>query len=123
MALTKEDIQAISDLMDVKLQPVHSRLDNVDSRLDVMERRFDAMDSRLDTMDCRFDRVESRLDRLEFDVSGLKLGQREIRNTLKELDCKVSDTYQLALDAWGTSTENRVWLEKARRRRKNIKKS
>ena len=44
-------------------------------------------------------------------MSALKAGQLEIRKDMKELDRKITDTYNLALDAWGTSMENRVWLE------------
>ena len=36
-----------------------------------------------------------------------------MRKELKIIDVKVSDTYQLALDAWGTSAENRHLIGKA----------
>lgn len=90
MSLTNEDLLALSNMMDQKLQPVYHRLDS-------MDRRFDNMDSRLDRMD-------SRLDKIEADVSVLK---KEL-NTVKG---KVSETYNLALEAWGRSKENRTWLE------------
>mgnify|MGYP001086296304 FL=1 len=35
--LTNEDLQALSSLMDKKLEPINSRLDNMDQRLDRME--------------------------------------------------------------------------------------
>ena len=35
--LDKEDLQAIAQLMDMKLEPINARLDKVDARLDVME--------------------------------------------------------------------------------------
>lgn len=93
MALTNEDLMAISNLMDQKIHPLNNRLDCMDSRLD---------------------RMENRLDKLESDMSVMKIGQAELRKHLKEVDQKVSDTYQLALDAWGTSTENRNWLESSK---------
>lgn len=99
MSLDKNDIKAIADLMDLKLAPINSRLDNMDSRLDAMESRIS--------------RIENRLDKVESDVLSLRAGQIEIRKDLKALDDKVSETYQLALDAWGKSTENRTWLEKS----------
>ena len=91
MALTNHDLMAISQLMDQKIQPIHHRLDCIDGRLD---------------------RVDNRLDRLESNVSALKAGQIDLRQCLKEVNLKVSDTYKLALDAWGTSMENRNWLER-----------
>ena len=83
MSLTNEDLQAIAGLMEQKLQPINNRLDKMDNRL----------------------------DKLESEVSGLKAGQITLRKELREVNHKVSDTYELALEAWGKSTENRNWLE------------
>ena len=108
MALTNNDIQTLANLIDTKLdqklQPINNELDKINSRLDKMDSRLDGMDSRLDKMD-------SRLDKIESEVSALHANQIEFNKELKELDRKVSDTYELALEAWGTSTENRMWLE------------
>lgn len=90
MALTHEDLLALSNMMDQKLQPINNRLDNMDSRLDNMEHRLDNM--------------EHRLEKIESDVSMLKKEMRVVKD-------KVSDTYNLALEAWGQSTENRTWLK------------
>lgn len=83
-------ILAMSDMMDKKLAenlaPIHARLD----------------------------KMESRMDKMESQISSLKAGQIEIRKEIKEVNIRVSDTYQLALEAWGTSTENRHWLEHGR---------
>ena len=62
-------------------------------------------------MDNKLEPINSRLEKLESEVSGLRTGQVAIRKELKEVHHKVSDTYELALDAWGKSTENRTWLE------------
>ncbi len=69
------------------------------------------MDNHFDRIENRFDRIENRLDRVESEVSSLKSGQLEIRKGLKEVERKVTGTYDLALEAWGKSTENRRWLE------------
>lgn len=100
MTLTHEDLQAISTL----LEPINNRLDGMDNRLDGMDNRLDGMDSRLNQMNNRLEKVESQ-------VSALRAGQIELRKEIKEVDIKVGLTYQLALDAWGTSVENRKWLE------------
>ena len=76
MSLTNEDILALSNMMDQKLQPINDRLDDMDKRL----------------------------DKIESEVLVLKKETRVIKD-------KVSDTYNLALEAWGQSTENRTWLE------------
>lgn len=79
-----ELLQAMSDMIDKKLLPINSRLDKMDNE---------------------FDKLNSQ-------VSALRAGQIELRKELKEVNIKVSDTYNIALDAWGTSIENRKWLEK-----------
>lgn len=50
------------------------------------------------------------MDKMESEISALKAGQSEIRKDIRELDKKISDTYEIALNAWGTSAENRNWL-------------
>ena len=102
-------LQAISDLMDKKFD---ERLSPINNRLDKMDSRFETIESRLDKMDSRFEAIESRLDKMESEISAIKIGQAELRKDMKELKLKVNETYELALDAWGQSTKNRVWLDK-----------
>jgi len=82
---------------------------------DIMDKKFD---ERLTPINTRLDNMDTRLEKLEADTSALKAGQnkivekqRELRQDIKRLDDKIANTYDLALDAWGTSTENRNWLE------------
>lgn len=70
----------LDSIFDLKLQPINNRLDRVDERLD---------------------RIDDRLDKVESEVSSLKAGQLSIRKELNEVHHKVSDTYDLALEAWG----------------------
>lgn len=68
-----------------------------------------------DMMDKKFDEklqpINNRLDKLESEMSAVRVGQMELKKEIREVKHKVNDTYELALDAWGTSTENRVWLQ------------
>lgn len=71
---------------------------------DVIDRKFDE----------RFAPINNRLERIESETSALRAGQREIRKDLKAVNTKVSDTYDIALEAFGTSMENRTWLENSK---------
>ncbi len=102
MALTKEDLKALSDLLDERL----------DKRLEPMEKKLDKIENRLDTVESRLDKVESRLDRLETDVAAVKKGLTEVRGAQIKMDRRISDIYNLALDAWGQGVENRAWLQR-----------
>ena len=55
-------------------------------------------------MDQKLQPINDRLDKIESEVLVLKKETRVIKD-------KVSDTYNLALEEWGQSTENRTWLE------------
>ena len=107
MTLTNEDLQAIATL----LEPINNHLEGVDNRLGGIDNRLGGMDNRLDGMNNRLNQMNNRLEKVESQVSALRAGQIELRKEIKEVDIKVGLTYQLALDAWGTSTENRKWLE------------
>ena len=76
MALTNEDIKAISDLMDRKLEPINQRLDQMDNRLD-------KMDNRLDLIELKQDRTSKKLDDLQLDV---KIAERDIRRDIHTLN-------------------------------------
>lgn len=94
-----------------KLENVDGRLCNVENRLENVDGRLCSVENRLENMDSRLDRMDNELDSLTSQVSALRSGQVELQKELQEVSIKVSDTYKLALDAWGTSTENRKWLE------------
>lgn len=66
--------------------------------------KLDLILSKITEMDARQASMDKRLNRLE-------VGQAEIKKELYMLNRQIADTYRLALDAWGKSAENRVWLE------------
>ncbi len=91
MTLTKEDLSAISQLLDVKLkaelQPIKAdirdispHLEKVDERLDALGQRLDALeqhlekvDERLDALEQHLEKVDERLDVLEQDLRNVKM--------------------------------------------------
>ena len=56
--------------------------------------------------------MDSTLQPLNDRLDTLEAGQRALKKELRQIKDKVNDTYDLALEAWGQSTENRVWLDK-----------
>lgn len=49
--LDEKDLQAIAQLMDMRLKPINERLDSMDGRLDSMEDRLDSIDERLSNVE------------------------------------------------------------------------
>ena len=73
MALTNEDIKALSDMIDKKL----------DEKLEPINQRLDKMDSRLDLIELKQDRTSKKLDDLQLDV---KIAERDIRRDIHTLN-------------------------------------
>ncbi|MCB6611094.1 hypothetical protein V3C10_14445 [[Clostridium] symbiosum] len=111
MSLTREDIQAIAGL----IAPLETRMEagfnKINERLEVLDTRVEDLDHRMENVERRMESVESRLDKLESDTASLKARQLSLRKDIKILDQKVQGTYELALEAWGKSTENRMLIQ------------
>ncbi|MEZ3474701.1 MAG: hypothetical protein K1W27_18305 [Lachnospiraceae bacterium] len=67
---------------------------------------------KLDLLLTKVQGMETEMKGMKKKLDKLSLGQLEIRKEIIMLNRKISDTYDVALDALGTSTENREWLEK-----------
>ncbi|MEG2097788.1 MAG: hypothetical protein RRY65_06450 [Pseudoflavonifractor sp.] len=98
--MDQELLQAIGQMMDEKLSPIHHRLDGIDSRLDGIDSRLDSMDSRFDGIDSRLDGIDSRLDGIDSRLEALEEGQAEVRssvNALLEWSEECSDIFKFPL--------------------------
>ncbi len=76
--MDKELLQAISDMMDKKLEPITDRLDKMDTRLDVIEYKED--------------RTSKKLDDLQLDV---RLAERDIRKDIHTLRDEMDTVLEL----------------------------
>lgn len=81
--------------------------------------KMDLILSKLTNFDERFDKIESEIKDMKSEIQSMKtkidklsLGQLEIQKEIYMINRRISDTYNVALDALGTSAENRTWLEK-----------
>lgn len=53
---------------------------------------------------------KDEMARMNGEINGLKNGQYSIRKDLRNISNRLEDTYQLALEAWGNTIENRELL-------------
>lgn len=125
MSLTREDIQAIAGLVapletrmeagfnriNERLEVLDARVANLEQKVEDLDHRMESVERRMDSVEQRMDSFESRLDKLASDTASLKAGQLSLRKDIKILDQKVQSTYELALEAWGKSTENRMLIQ------------
>lgn len=85
--LDKEDLQAIAQLIDAKL----------DAKLQPINERFDSIDKRFDGVDARFNGIDQRLDHIQEDISHM---QEDI-DILKE-DSAITRSVANSLLDWAT---------------------
>lgn len=88
-------LQNISNIMDQKLE---EKLEKVlDKKFKEIDCKFEAMDKKLGAMDKKLGTMDVELKTMDVE--------------LKKIPEKVTYNFSLALDAWGTSMENRKWLQ------------
>ena len=112
MALTKEDLQALSQLMDVKLDPIKAdvsglKKDMVEVKSDVSGLKKDMVEVKSDVSSLKKDMVEMKSDvsdlkkdmvEVKSDVSGLKKDILEVKDI-------VSRNYDKTLEFYGKQQE------------------
>lgn len=74
--------------------------------------KLDLILSKLDSIEAEMQGMKGEMQGMKQKIDKVSLGQLEIKKEIIMLNRKISDTYDVALDALGTSTENRTWLEK-----------
>lgn len=87
--------------------------DNVtELRADMATLKTDVANLKTDVAELKTDVANMKLEmtRMNGEINGLKAGQKSIRMDIKEVKDKLEATYQIALEAWGNSMENRVLL-------------
>ena len=81
MQLTKDDLYAIEQIFDKKIdilaqgiETLGHKIENLELRMDRLEQRMDCLEQRMDSLEQRVDNLEQRMDSLEKSVT--KLEQR-----------------------------------------------
>lgn len=90
--MNQELLQAISDMMDLKLAPIAGRLDSMDSRFDGIDKRFDKMDQRLDALDFKQNRTAKKLEDLHLDI---KINIRDMKKDIYTLKDQMDTVIEL----------------------------
>lgn len=59
----------------------------------------------------KLDLILEKITEMDKRLNRLEVGQAEIKREIYSLDRRISDTYKVALDAWGQGIETKTWLE------------
>ncbi len=102
--LNKEDLLAISNLLDVKLEPIKAdivelkedvsvlkkdvsslerRVGNLETCMDKLETRMQNLETRMDNLETSVNKLETRMNKLETDVRHLEADVHHVRLTLE----------------------------------------
>ena len=80
-------------------------------KLDMLLAEIQGMKGEIQGMKGEIQGMKGEMQGMKEKIDKLALGQLEIKKELYMLNRKISDTYNVALDALSTSAENRTWLE------------
>ena len=83
MALTKEDLQAIGSLMDMKLEPISQRIDETNRQVSGLSQRIDETNRQVSVLSQRIDETNERIDETNKQVGVLS---QRIDETNKRID-------------------------------------
>ncbi|MFA7253752.1 MAG: hypothetical protein WC107_04300 [Patescibacteria group bacterium] len=104
MALTKDDLQAIGNIIDNKIDDfavtvaagfgdmkeyMDKRFDQVDKRFEQVDQRFKQVDKRFEQVDQRFDQVDKRFDSMDFKIGLMQTDIKEIRAEIVKLNLRL----------------------------------
>lgn len=81
-------------------------------KLDLLLTKVQGMENEMQGIKDEMQSMKDEMQGMKKKIDKISLGQLEIKKEIIMLNRKISDTYDVALDALGTSTENRAWLEK-----------
>ena len=83
-------LQAITDILDQKLNPVYIRLDEVDNRLINVEHKLDEVDGRLINVEHKLDEVDGRLTNVECKLDEVDNRLTNAESKLVEIDDRLT---------------------------------
>lgn len=82
MSLTQEDLKAISDLIDVKLdkqeQNINKRFDTIDKKFEDVDKRFGQIENKLDEHSQRFDVVDKKFGDVDKKLNDIRTEFKEM---------------------------------------------
>jgi chromosome segregation ATPase len=81
----KELLQAISIMMDEKLEPINKRLGNIEDRVTSIEDRVTSIEDRVTSIENRVTAIEDRVTAIELEVKDIK---KDISHVRKEMDAR-----------------------------------
>lgn len=58
MSLTRDDLQAISDIMQIQLEPLKKQVGNLETQMGSLDIRVGSLETRVDSLETRMDNVE-----------------------------------------------------------------
>lgn len=76
MILTNEDLLAISQVVDrrleIKLKPIEKDISTLNEKVDALDEKVDALDKKVDSLEKKVDSLEEKVDSLEEKVDSLE---------------------------------------------------
>ncbi len=96
-----------------KLDLILAGMQDMKAGMQDMKAGMQDMKAEMQDMKAEMQDMKNDVREIRQKVNRLEVAQADIKRELFRIDRKISDTYNLALDAWGQGVENKEWLEGA----------
>ena len=93
------------------LQKILAEVQDMNAEMQGMKAEMQDMKAEMQGMKAEEQSTKKDILEIKQKINRIEVGQSEMKRELFRIDRKISDTYNLALDALGMSTENRELLE------------
>lgn len=94
-----------------KLDLILAKVQGIENEMHGMKAEMQDMKTEMQDMKTEMQDMKTEIQSTKEKVDKLALGQLEIKKEMYMMNRKISDTYNVALDALGTNTQSRIWFE------------
>lgn len=98
------------ELLRADFQELSGRVGRLEDSVERLEDRVGRLEGSVEHLENRVEKLEDTVGLVQADISGLKIGQVQMRKELRTVSERVTVTYNLALDNWGQIVESKVRL-------------
>ena len=98
-------------MIESEMQSMKTEMQGIKTEIQGTKTEMQGIKTEMQGMKTEMQGIKTEIQGMKQKIDKLSLGQLEIKKEIFMLNRKISDTYNVALDALGTSTVNRAWLE------------
>ncbi len=98
---------AFEKLVLEKFERLDKRFDKHDQDIAMLKEGQQEINQKIQRMDAKIEQMDSKIQKMDGKIQQMEVKINDMDDTIREMNEKLEKTYEIALDAWGHSVENR----------------